>query len=389
MALTVKFDKRLKKWEWRARLTVNGKQRERSGYTSSKNEGFEIGGAAFSKLNDMKKKATQDFDENMLLEDFMEEWFSTYREIELKDNTIKNRRGFMDNHIFPAMGHMPLKDINRLFYQKFINSLTKKDAKGNPKLSSGSIKILNSIVNACMEYATYDLRIIDYNPCVKIKIPQTKTVFEIREDELNKFYSENQIASIMADSQEIDIIYESIHVFINTGIRLGELCGLLEGAYFQEDKYLLIDKQIKSKSTKNNPIFGEPKTTESSRIVYLDDETDSIIRKRISKNKEFRMAHPEFRQKHNFIFNINGFHVLQNYIRACLKRICTRVDVPYHTKHPIHAFRHTHVKRLDEAGLNETAIQQRIGHTKGSKITKAYTHMDDALNIQTIDIYSS
>ncbi|MBC2368138.1 tyrosine-type recombinase/integrase [Listeria booriae] len=389
MGLQVKYNKKYKKWLWRARVRIAGNQEELSGRAASKNEATEVGAIAFTKLMNKKKNEAQALDSNVSLENFMEEWFVTYRENELLDNTTQNRRGFMENHIYPAMGHMPLKDINRLFYQKFINSLAKKDTNGKPKLASGSIKILNSIVNACMEYACYDLRIIDYNPCIKIKIPQTKTVFEIQQDELNKFYSETEILTLMADNEELDIIYEAIHIFTNTGIRLGEFIGLLEDAYFQEDKYLLIDKQLKSKSTKKNPIFGAPKTMLSSRIVYLDDETDAIIRKRIQKNKEFRFAHPEFKQKYNFIFNTHGYPLLQNYVRSCLARICKRTNIPYHTNHPIHAFRHTHVKRLDEAGLTETAIQQRIGHTKGSKITRAYTHMDEALNLQTIDIYSS
>ncbi|MFC0492542.1 tyrosine-type recombinase/integrase [Listeria grayi] len=63
--------------------------------------------------------------------------------------------------------------------------------------------------------------------------------------------------------------------------------------------------------------------------------------------------------------------------------------VPYHDKHPAHAFRHTHVKRLDESGVSETAIQQRIGHVKGSKITKVYNHADDLLKLDTIDKYKA
>lgn len=60
----------------------------------------------------------------------------------------------------------------------------------------------------------------------------------------------------------------------------------------------------------------------------------------------------------------------------------------YHAKHPTHAFRHKHVKRIDEAGISETAVQQRIGHVKGSKITKVYNHADESLRIDAIKIYT-
>ncbi|WP_367301709.1 tyrosine-type recombinase/integrase [Listeria fleischmannii] len=83
-----------------------------------------------------------------------------------------------------------------------------------------------------------------------------------------------------------------------------------------------------------------------------------------------------------------GYPILQDRFRDALRRMCKNTGVPYHSKHPAHAFRHTHVKRLDEAGISETAIQQRIGHTKGSKITRIYTHSDEIMRKDTINIYA-
>lgn len=63
------------------------------------------------------------------------------------------------------------------------------------------------------------------------------------------------------------------------------------------------------------------------------------------------------------------------------------MSIQHHENQPTH-FSNTHVKRLDETGLSETAIQQRIGHTKGSQITKFYTHSDEVMRLETVQQYA-
>lgn len=387
MGFSVKYDKKRKKWIWRARVRINGQQKEKSGVGKSRDECEENGLPIYTAMLKTRiEESYIEYDKNILLKDFMEEWFSTYREPELRSETIKNRRNFMRERIYPDIGHLPLHRLNRMMYQKYINSLT----TGRNKLSAGSIKILNSLVRSCLDYAVYDLRIIEYNPAERIRIPNTMSSSERKQDEINKFYTENQIHALLSDDGEIDAIYHLIKVMSETGLRLGEATGLLEDCYLKEEKALLIDKQLMAKSKRNPPTFGLPKTEESSRIVNLDEETNKLIQKLIAKNKEFRLQHGQvLKLEYHFIFNRRGYPIIQNSFREALKRICKRTDVPYHDKHPAHAFRHTHVKRLDEAGVSETAIQQRIGHVKGSKITKVYNHADDLLRIDTIDKYNS
>lgn len=151
--------------------------------------------------------------------------------------------------------------------------------------------------------------------------------------------------SLLNDNEEIDAIYQLIKVMSETGLRLGEKTGLLEDCYLKKEKALLIDKQLMAKSKRNPPTFGLPKTEESSRIVYLDEETNKLIQKLIAKNKEFRLQHGQvLKLEHHFIFNRKGYPIIQNSFREALKRICERTGVSYHSKHPAHAFRHTHAK---------------------------------------------
>ncbi|EAC8477249.1 site-specific integrase [Listeria monocytogenes] len=384
MGLNIKKNAKNNLWEWRARVSINGKQRERSGHEKVKGLAEEKGTEVFASLLKAKRQEEQHsaFTKYSLFEHFLLDWFKVYKLPALKKQTADNRQGFINDHILPALGHLQLHEINRLFYQKFINGLP------SAGLSSGSIKILNSIVNSCLEYACFDLRIIEYNPANKIRIPETATIEEKKQDEINKYYTENQLEALYADDGELKVIYDLCQLMADTGLRLGEATGLLEGCYQEETQSLLIDKQLLAKSNRTNPSFGPPKTAESERVIYLDDDTNTLIKSQILKNKKFRLAHPELAKKYHFIFNRIGYPILQNSFRETLRRICARTGVPYHDKHPAHAFRHTHVKRMVEAGISTTAIQQRVGHAKGSKITVSYTHADEVMRAETIRRYA-
>jgi len=56
--------------------------------------------------------------------------------------------------------------------------------------------------------------------------------------------------------------------------------------------------------------------------------------------------------------------------RYVLKPICKRLGIP---KGTMHAFRHGRVSRMQDAGVNETVILTKIGHSS-LRMTRRYTH---------------
>ncbi|WP_239255474.1 tyrosine-type recombinase/integrase [Listeria ilorinensis] len=390
MGLTIKQLKEKKCYEWRARLYFNGRQHERSGNEKLKKTAEEVGGNALQELRREKKKATQGINakgKDTPFEEFFLEWFEAVGKLNMTERSQKNRLSIFKKNVLHEIGHIPLSELNRLHYQKFINSLA--TVNGGP-LSRGSIRDINSLVRGCLDYAVFDLRLLDFNVAQKIKIPQTSTHEEKREDEKNKYYTEKQLNTLLADEGEKAIIYDLITFLANTGLRISELTGLLEERYLPDEQAIMIDQQLIQGSARTPIKLDKLKTADSERKVYLDHELNMVIKMQLQKNKEFRFANPELRekQKYRFLFNMNGWPVSAATFRLALKRICERTGVPYHKKHPLHAFRHTHVKRLDEAGIPLTAIQQRIGHARGSQTTMVYKHADDTTRKNTIDQYT-
>lgn len=385
MGFSVKYNEKRNKWIWRARVTINSKQYEKSGSADKQQDAELEGSQVYAKLVRDKATEVSVTDRNITIEDLILEWFNTCKRGMLSPKSIVTYEGNINNHIIPNIGFIQVSRLNRVMYQKFINSLVAQ------KYAKGSISLINSLVVSCLDFAMRDLRIIDFNPASKINIPIKNK--PTKKDESNKFYTDKELES-MYDAAEFltaktpDKALAGLLFFLaNTGLRISEALGLQESDYIEAERKLIIDKQLSTFSTLDKPILSPPKTSMSEREIYLDKPTHDLLKKIILSNKEFRFKHPELKRPHNFLFNIQGEHIYREKFRKFLIKVCNLAEVDYHHKHSVHAFRHTHVKKLVESGVPEISIQQRIGHSKHSAVTKSYMHSDDNMAKKAIEQY--
>lgn len=54
-----------------------------------------------------------------------------------------------------------------------------------------------------------------------------------------------------------------------------------------------------------------------------------------------------------------------------------------------HIFRHTHISFLAEQGIPLEAIQDRVGHTRGSRVTDIYLHVTQKTKTLIISVLDS
>lgn len=386
MGFTVKFNEKRNKWIWRARVSVHGKQYEKSGSTNDRTDAELEGSQVYAQLVKDKSRDTFVIDTKITMEELMYEWFNTCKKGSLSRKSIVTYEGNMKKHIIPEIGSMQVIKINRVCYQKFINKLISQN------YAKGTILLINSLACSCFDFAIHDLRLIDYNPARKINIPAKKTLNN--SEEKNKFYTDEDLEAMFIAADDIVMknpekapLADLLRFLPASGARISEALGLLETDYYEQQGKVTIDKQLSSFSTLSNPLLVPTKTITSNRDIYLDSKTRSILKKRVLKNKEFRFKHPEFTKKHQFLFSYRGRHIYKEQFRVFIEKVCKESGVHYHKKHAIHALRHTHVKSLVEAGVPEVSIQQRIGHGKNSVVTKSYMHADEKMAKVTVEQY--
>lgn len=148
-----------------------------------------------------------------------------------------------------------------------------------------------------------------------------------------------------------------------SGLRIGEAIALLKTDISSESIH--IDKSFKL--TTGN--VSEPKTPESYRDVFIQNELDALI-KRIKKHNCVNHV------SSIIFFSINGSYIDYDNYRMWLRRNSIKA-----IGRPIrpHALRHTHASMLLAKGVSIDSISRRLGHAD-SKITRAiYLHILEEL----------
>ncbi|EAG4620029.1 site-specific integrase [Listeria monocytogenes] len=390
MGLVVKYDKKRKVWTWRARIYVNGQQYEKSGFERLKKEADDIGA---DKLAQLKKdvRTSNKITCKSSLEQLILEHISIKK---LAKNSKKAYYRALKNHISPKIGSLSVENIDRIVYQKFINSLVESEKN----YSKATIELINSVVNGALEFAYRHLRIIDINPATKIDINMNDSVDEFIKTDTNEYYSDEEInLLIQCANEKVELekqknidksaLRDILFFLPRTGTRISEALGLLEEDFNEADSTIIINKQLTDETTAKKPEFGKVKTTDSNRLIYLDTETSKMIKKRIMLNKQFRLQHPEFKNNYNFIFSIQNKHMYRSKFRYYMNSISVKSGIPYHDGHLIHGLRHSHSKQLLEAGINEIDIKKRLGHSKYSTITNTYMHTDQTNQQRSLELY--
>lgn len=381
MGFSVKYNEKRNKWIWRARVTINSKQYEKSGSADKQQDAELEGSQVYAKLVKEKSSNFVEIDRNITLEELINEWFKTYKENKLSSNTIISYRWAMENYIIPVLGFIQVTKINRLMYQKFINSLINKE------YAVSTVKLIHSVVNNCLSFALHDLRLIDYNPTEKIVIKANTKKELVTEHKM--YYSNEELTKLYKTAKDTEkaVIADLILFLPRTGLRIGEALGLMVEDYNEENGTLTINKQLLNRATQTNIIFAKTKTETSNRTIYVDTETEKIIKRRILDNKKAKLRHPEIECQYNFLFAYLNKPIMHSRFRYALTRISSRAGVENYRGRSAHAFRHTHVKNLVEAGVPEVTIQQRIGHSKDSTVTKQYMHSDEGMNKRAVEQY--
>ncbi|MHC5319491.1 tyrosine-type recombinase/integrase [Listeria kieliensis] len=384
MAVSVNYDEKRKKYVWRARASINGKQKERSGACKLKREAQDAGNKAYNDLLRQEKNSI-DFDANLLISDALKEWLATVKHGTISWQTERIYAGHIKNNIIPFIGHIKVVKLNSINYQRFIIALV------NKKFSKGTIKLINTIMYNFLKFMIDDMRVIDHNVAANPKINIKEN--DKKEDEQNMYYDDEELNLIFKFSRKLiknernRICADIFEVLLYTGIRINELLAIQETDFNKEKKTLIINKQLSYKSPMSNPTFIPLKTKDSYREIAINKRVQEIFNERILSNKKMRLRLPSGAVKKQFMFCYDGMPIGVHTVRYYLKKTCTAANVRYHTKHAIHAFRHTHIKHLVEANIPHVTIKKRVGHSRSSSVTLHYMHSDESMDKQANNLY--
>ncbi|MFC0277108.1 HAD family hydrolase [Enterococcus devriesei] len=181
------------------------------------------------------------------------------------------------------------------------------------------------------------------------------------------------------------------------------------GAYQYFEKQNIIISQSTHGGAAENSYEGNVKNLQSYRNVQLSKRAIEILKEEIELNHQHIRFNPDYKDngwiftsksRHKPDYNGTPLHysVLNNFLnspengklnrKGNPKRAGIDIDnkLSFNKHITAHIFRHTHISFLAEQGIPLEAIQDRVGHSRGSRVTEIYLHITKKTKDQIIPI---
>ena len=319
---------------------------------------------------------------NMLLSEWFEEWFTVYKEPNLKGKVaIKTYRRKINNTYIKCLGDKAVDSITQLNIQEATNELLEQGYRNR------SIREALSVLRQCLEAATFNGMIIN-NPCKEIFIrkaniaPEERRVLEHWEEDLY----------LKVASQ--GFYYEVFCLMLLTGLRIGEISALHweDVDYYHRCIYVKYSMQVAYIDGEKIQEIKSPKTINGCRTVPFFGNAYELFKaweEKQSNYKQLAGSTWKANPKHgNLVFTttlgspLTRYNIVHEIARIernmKLTEMTNAIDehrMPREIKHiHPHAFRHTFATRCHEMKLDPLFIQRIMGHADYST-TIGYTHL--------------
>ena len=201
------------------------------------------------------------------------------------------------------------------------------------------------------------------------------------------YFSESTVIAIRNALEEEPIRWKMlVHLYMITGARRGEILGLKWAAVDFARNRIHIENNVLY--TVDRGIYEDtPKTESSVRWITLPAETMVLLKKWKAYQEEERLRLGEYYQDRDFVFaRDNGQPMHPDTVTDWMKKFSKRHNLPHINPHK---FRHTMASMLIFNRVDPVSVSKRLGHSQVSTTTDIYAHVIEEADQQNADILAS
>ena len=304
--------------------------------------------------------------------EWMEVWFQDYAKIKVRPSSHQTYQGYIQNHIRPNIGDIPLEKLTSLDLQKFYKKLLAQgrvdrvEAKGQPKgLSAKTVRNIHQILSSALKLAQ-EQRLILTNPAEGCALPRV-------EHQEMKTLTTVQLASFFREARDSGV-FELYYLELATGLRRGELLGLKWEDIDLDRGDLRVRRQI---SRINGEVVEAPlKTKNAYRTLPLAEDTVSVLKEQRRKVGNSPWVFP----------SPNGGPISPDSVLHMLHRVLKRAGLP---KVRFHDLRHTFATLALQNGVDVKTVSGMLGHFSAGFTLDTYAHITSAAQRQAAQTMGS
>ena len=293
-------------------------------------------------------------DSRMTLGEWLDIWLKECAEPSVRPSTYKGYRGYAERNIKPSLGNKQISKVTAADVQTLYRKLQREGGVDGGALSPTTVRRIHGVLHQALNVAV-DRHLIVKNPTNDVTLPKKVTAAKtiLNDKQLERF-----MEAIKNDERWHDFFY----LEITTGLRRGEICGLMWTDFDAEKGTLTVRRTLHNKEG-GGYYVGETKTGAGRRIIKLPPSTVQLLseRKRTSISQWIfpNPIHPE-----DPIMPNSGY--------TRMKKLLAEAGLP---DMRFHDLRHTFATHALTSGVDAKTLSGILGHTKTSFTLDTYTHV--------------
>ena len=288
---------------------------------------------------------------------WMDIWFEDYCTLKVRPSSHQTYKGYIEHHIKPYIGDVPLNKLTSLQLQRMYKTLLTKgridriESKNQPKgLSAKTVRNINQVISSAMDVAI-EQKIISENPTDGCALPkiERKEMHTIPAEQLEAFLKEAKNSGV----------YEMYYLDLATGMRRGELLGLKWSDIDFAHGIIHIRRQI---SRIDGVIREMPlKTKNSYRNVPISDNAVEMLKEMKTHSSS------------NYVFSSpTGGPISPDSVNNMLHRALKRAGLE---QIRFHNLRHSFATLALQNGVDIKTVSEMLGHFSASFTLDTYAHV--------------
>ena len=293
----------------------------------------------------------------MTLAEWLDRWLEQMS-LTLRPDTLKRYRGDMDRHVKPRLGQKRLTQLTaedlRELYRFLLEQgrIAPRPGQG-PGLSPATVRGIHAALHQALQAAA-DQCLIPNNPAKQVDSPKIT-------HKPMKILNEEQMDTFLAAVDGNEIWRDFFYTELTTGLRLGEICGLMWSDFDGRKGILSVTRTLR-KEKGGRLVVGDTKTYAGTRKILLPSSTA----KRLIGRKKHSCSPWIFHNPLRPETPLNpgaAYHQLKKTLKEA-----GLPDIRFHD------LRHTFATQALASGVDAKTLAGILGHTKASFTLDTYTH---------------
>ena len=305
----------------------------------------------------------------MTLSEWLDRWLGQMSAT-LRPSTLEHYRRDMKNHVKPYLGRKPLAQLTAADLRKLYDSL-KRNGSVKPRsgqsrgLSGATVHGIHATLHQALK-AAKEQGLIPANPADAVEPP--KVIHQPM-----KILNEEQLDVFMETIKADPIWYDFFYTELTTGLRRGEICGLMWTDFDERGGELKINRTLRREKG-GRLVAGDTKTYAGTRKIVLPPSTAELLRARKKKSFSPWIFHDPLRPE---------APIDPDSAYRQLKKLLAEAGLP---DIRFHDLRHTFSTHALASGVDAKTLSGILGHTKASFTLDTYTHTTGDMQKRAADI---